>query len=223
MRTDYQRHLTDLLELPDAAWLHYECRHSQLLQYYPFVELEKYRDLAVECGRYVACQLQTHYQTRDIYVLCERLGLPVVYHEGMLAGGSDELIFAEYFPNRQVQLHCGHLAVDAPALSQALTAIYGDELPTVESILLAHEVFHHLEKQKPELVTQRTKLQYAQVGPVKLKQKSRVLSELGAMSFTQAWHALPYSPYVLNYGLSATLAPEMATAFYQQAMAWQNQ
>jgi hypothetical protein len=68
----------------------------------------------------------------------------------------------------------------------------------IESMLLAHEMFHYFEEDNKEIYTKTKKIELWKLGPIHYKSQLAALSEIAAMSFARQLLHLDYNPYVFD-------------------------
>lgn len=68
----------------------------------------------------------------------------------------------------------------------------------VESILIAHEMFHYLEEYDNDIYTKTTKITLWKLCSYKYKSKLVALGEIAAMAFAKELLSLHYNPYIFD-------------------------
>lgn len=74
-------------------------------------------------------------------------------------------------------------------------------------LVVAHELFHHLEAERLGDVSRRFKFKLWQLGPLVIERRIKGLSDVAAQSFTQRLLGLELTPPVFDYLLSINLRP----------------
>ena len=154
---------------------------------YRYVPKEDYQmliDLAWRKGEHTAKKYRNMYPCiRSPYQLAQKLGGKVVQKEN-----GPERIFSEYYSKRRaIRIFLNSINRKfVPANKNKLTST---ELSHVQEIFIAHELFHHLECNEPEvgLTYKEYYVTVLKFGPLKRKVGLRSLSEIGAHSFTRTY------------------------------------
>lgn len=126
----------------------------------------------------------------------------VVIRDAPAAGWTGYVQLAQYFPKGS-----GGLIELAGEPIAALERLMGDSdlwftLPThaprVLDVVLAHELFHHIETHCPDVFTQATKVTAWEFGRFRRTKALKGLSEIAATAFAQRLTGLSYSPHLLT-------------------------
>jgi len=136
-------------------------------------------------GEEVAKWVSAEYGTSDPRALAEKLGVKVFGAEGGQIRGS------EYRPGTP-----GEIVISRKLLDRLHKEVTLPDLSDrILRFVIAHELFHHLEKTRIGLVYKR----FAFPGPFWTKWYIKGLSEVAAQSFTQALLGIEISPQVFDY------------------------
>jgi len=129
-------------------------------------------------------------------LLAARLGVSVaISNEPARLGSLWRLADYAARPTPSITLYCDGIAViEAAAESRAFL---GDSNP--RQILIAHELYHHIEITRPALqVNRRWQVTLIKLGRWRWQSGLPVLSEIAAGAFAQTLLRLPVHPHVLN-------------------------
>ncbi len=85
----------------------------------------------------------------------------------------------------------------------------------LEDIVLAHELFHVVEGEKPDLYTNTVKVDLFSLGPWIRKSHFICPGEIAGMAFAKELLGLPYDPTILNYPFMYAWNETEAEAIYQ--------
>jgi hypothetical protein len=154
--------------------------------------------MALRSGREWAQELRKRYPEADTLILAQKLGVEVKYsdQEGKLG---NIVLRSEYY-DQPPQIVIYNSSVKA--LQEVIERTgHTDLLPLklLVPIHVAHELFHHLENLKKDHLSQRYKVATLRIGRWRLIESGvRVLTEIGAQAFVQAWLKLSWNPFVLD-------------------------
>lgn len=171
----------------------------------------------LECGREYACKIREKYGSGDPKVLAKAMGMDVSYPD--FPEKTDRVLFAEYREPNTIRIYMDAVKkakrfLAKPEILEVLT----DRL-NVSDLLLAHELFHHVEEvYRKEIYTQTEKIRLWSLGPLHNDSKIIALSEIAAMGFARELTGLPYAPYVMDLFLVYGYSPEEASGLYEEMM-----
>ena len=154
--------------------------------------------MALRSGREWAQELRKRYPEADTLALAQKLGVEVKHsdQEGKLG---NIVLRSEYY-DQPPQIVIYNSSVKA--LQEVIERTgHTDLLPPklLVPIHVAHELFHHLENLKKDHLSQRYKVATLRIGRWRLIESGvRVLTEIGAQAFVQAWLNLKWYPFVLD-------------------------
>jgi len=160
--------------------------------------------LAVADGRALAARRACAPQ-----VLAAQLGISV---ETALANNRFGTVFqfAEYAakpPRVLLYQHAMDIVAEAAA-SHAITLF-----PVrPEDVYLAHELYHHLDQNRPVPISRTARVTTFAFGPLRLTSGLHSLAEIGACAFAAALTALPWHPRLLDLLALRNVAPAAAAA-----------
>lgn len=166
---------------------------------------------AMECGMRYSRMVCKEYGIRDPLLLAEKMGIHVTYE---IEDVSDQMIFAQYIEPDQIRLNQNLIRrAEAYMKVPEVSAVLPDGFK-IQKVLLAHELFHHVEElYQNEIFTRTEKLRLWSLGPFHNDSRILALSEIAAMSFACEMTDTRYSPYLLDvlliYGHSAADAVEL--------------
>ncbi len=142
-------------------------------------------------GVKVAKDIVAEYETSDPRKLAEEMGITVQGEEG---GIKERLIrWSEYRKKRK------EILIYRDSLNILLRRSQDDSMVFEQPIklLIAHELFHHLEEEKFGLVSDKFKA-VVKIGPFRFKKKFKFLSEVAAHAFVETLLDLSCSPIVFE-------------------------
>ncbi|MBO1086128.1 MULTISPECIES: hypothetical protein [Enterococcus] len=196
-----------LQTISDEQWCDYQFQRELLVEKVSLSEQQRWGALARECGKTLAETINRKYCTRNIQELCDRLDVAISY--GETAWRNDRLTLATYDETTGICL----MAEPIQKFEQAnITAL---PLEKVTSLILAHELYHHLETRDPTLYTQQKTLELWRFFGYRHQSKIRALSEIAAMSFSEKLNNVGFSPYVLEVAMTWPYDPQLCEHLVQ--------
>ena len=209
--------LEDLVQNDDVSWGKYAFSREPLNGKF---NDEQRRELTLKCnacGVEYARKYVSQYQESDPVGLAEKLGIKVNYPE--MPQNADRVLFAEYKTPNNIYIYTDSIkkAYDTMNESQCRD-ILGNDLD-ITNVLLAHELFHYVEKQNEETIfTHTEKVELWAPRPLHNRSGICVLSEIAAMAFARELTGLSYSPYVMDVFLVYGYYTEEASGLYEEIM-----
>ncbi|HWR22538.1 MAG TPA: hypothetical protein VN366_03595 [Feifaniaceae bacterium] len=128
------------------------------------------------------------------------------------SGGGSHVLFAQYAPPAAVTIFTDCLERAQTSLREC-----GELVPCtadfIEDVLLAHELFHHVEHLSDTIYTKSHREELWELGPIKNRSPVACLSEIAGMHFAKLLADPPFYPYMLDvllaYGYSHTAAARL--------------
>ena len=209
--------LRDLTEIEPVEWYPYVFSREPLNGKFDDAQRRKWMEQSISCGQEYAEKMCEKYGTRDSEVMAKAMGLKVLYPA--FPEKTDRVLFAEFREPDNINIYMDAVKkakklLERPEISEILT----DKL-NISRLLLAHELFHHVEETyKEEIFTKTEKIRLWSVGPLHNDSNIIALSEIAAMAFAQQITGIPYSPYVMDAFLVYGYSPEEACGLYEEMM-----
>ena len=182
-----------LQTISDEQWCDYQFQRELLVEKVSLSEQQRWGALARECGKTLAETINRKYCTRNIQELCDRFDVAISY--GETAWRNDRLTLATYDETTGICL------MTEPIQKFEQEKITALPLEQVTSLILAHELYHHLETCDPTLYTQQKTVELWRFFGYRHQSKIRTLSEIAAMSFSEKLNNVGFSPYVLEVAM----------------------
>ena len=204
----------NLLKLTEEDWCRYALEKEPLREkvkdcYFPY-----YCD-AVCCGKQQAALMQRDNAGKNVWELTKKLGVKLSVKEFGSAGSA--VMFACYYEPDRIELYSDNAARTQMLIKElALEDLLGDF--SVEEMLLAHELYHVLAYQKPELYTSQKHITLWKLGRFCYRARLASLEEAAAMSFAKELMQLKISPYIMDVLMLYPHSPELAEKLYQKLM-----
>lgn len=190
------KEITDkLIQLTDIEWGNYAFSRDPLNRKVDDNLRTNMIIKANNCGSEQAKKLQSKYGTLSIKDYAEKLCLKIKYED---SDGSDNyIVFAKFNYPDKVTIYQGNI-------DKVTNLIYENDMDEIlehvdiQSMLIAHEMYHYLEEQDETIYTRTEKIQLWKVGPLKNQSKLMAIGEIAAMAFARELLGITYSPYVFD-------------------------
>lgn len=209
--------LKDLTEIEAAEWYGYVFSREPLNGKFNDAQRRQWMERSLACGREYACKIREKYGTGDPKKLAKSMGMSVSYPD--FPEKTDRVLFAEYREPNMIRIYMDAVKkaerfLAKPEIRRVLT-----EKLRISDLLLAHELFHHVEETyQREIYTQTEKIRLWSLGPLHNDSRIIALSEIAAMAFARELTGLPYAPYVMDVFLVYGYSPEEASGLYEEMM-----
>jgi hypothetical protein len=154
--------------------------------------------MALRSGREWAQELRQRYPGADTVALAQKLGVEVI-HSDQPGKLGNIVLRSEYYdqPPKIVIYNSSVKALQEVIERTGHTDLLPPKL--LVPIHVAHELFHHIENLKKDHLSQRYKVATLRIGRWRLIESGvRMLTEMGAQAFVQAWLNLDWYPFVLD-------------------------
>jgi len=147
------------------------------------------------CGRDQALKIKGKYPNSSIKEIAEKMNLDIVYKD---TNGTDAYImFACYNSPNKVTLFMGNVTLVEKFIKEKQLEEKLDNVD-IESMLLSHEIFHHIEENEKDIYTRTETVNLWKIGWFKYNSKLLALGEIAAMAFARELLDLSYNPYVFD-------------------------
>ena len=132
-------------------------------------------------------------------------------------GADNYIMFACYnSPNKITIFNSNVIKVEKLINEENLQDVLG--YVDVEKVLIAHELFHHIEENDKDIFTRREKITLWKIGNYEYKSHMVALGEIAAMAFAKEMLGLSYNPYVFDVIMLYPHARENADKLYKEIM-----
>lgn len=209
--------LKDLTEIEAADWFKYVFSREPLNGKFNDGQRRQWMERSLECGREYAGKIREKYGTSDPKELAKAMGMNVSYPD--FPEKTDRVLFAEYRMPNTIRIYMDAVKKAGRFLAKPEVRNVLTEQLNVADLLLAHELFHHVEETyQKEIYTQTEKIRLWSLGPLHNDSRIIALSEIAAMAFARELTGLPYAPYVMDVFLVYGYSPEEASGLYEEMM-----
>lgn len=194
-RKSIRDNILKLIELDDIKWGYYAFSKDPLGHKPSTDEKQKMILEANKCGTEEAKKLLSLYGDRGIGHYINQFNIKISYEKGY--GSDNYIVFATYnYPN-QVRIYKGNVEKTKSFVEEnQIKEILG--FLDIESILIAHELYHFVEEHAQDIYTRTKKFTLWKLGFIEYQSRLIALSEIAAMAFTKELLQLPYNPYLLD-------------------------
>lgn len=189
---------------PDKTGSREELKRDILYQKIPAEDLDAISDRAWDTGAAAAQALLLEHPSAGIYEVARAEGLTVEHRKVDKVSGKVRY-FSEYYAGRKT-IFLYDESVKRWADANGVPRYAAEEL------ILAHEIFHHLECTRLGLTSRQYTVPALRLGPICLgKSGIRALSEIGAHGFSYTWYQArgklpgrqrPDSPELRNHAVN---------------------
>ena len=209
--------LEDLILNDDISWGKYAFSREPLNGKFSDEQRSELTSKCNACGVEYARKYLSQYKETEPAGLADKLGVKVFYPE--IPQNADRVLFAEYKDPNKVYIYTDAVKKAYDTMNQSQCRdILGNDLD-ITKVLLAHELFHYIEKENAQTIFTRTeKVELWAPKPLHNRSGINVLSEIAAMSFAREITGLSYSPYILDVFLVYGYNPEEASGLYEEMM-----
>ncbi|MGG7058855.1 hypothetical protein ACQPUY_02800 [Clostridium nigeriense] len=150
---------------------------------------------ANECGKIEAIKLKEKYKDSPIKKIIKKMNLEFIEEDSN--GTESYIMFACYnSPNKITIFKRNKMLVEEFIKENKLNNKL--EYIDVESMLLAHELFHHIEENNKDIYTKNEKVVLWKIGKYKYKSGLVCIGEIAAMAFAKELLSINYNPYVFD-------------------------
>jgi len=209
--------LEDLIKLDDMVWGKYAFSRDPLRHKFTAIQIEELTRKANDCGREYAEKVSNEYRTTDPVQIAEKLGLEI--EDPDRPSGISRITFAEYIEPNHINIYKDtFLKAKSFFEDERIHALLGENFD-LRNLLIAHELFHHLEElNKKEIFTRTEKIDLWAIKPFKNRSPINCLGEIAGMQFAKTLLHLEYSPFVMDVFLVYGYGKEVSSNLYREIM-----
>ena len=185
----------ELLKLNDFEWGLYAFSRDPLGGKLTNEQKKEIIFEANKCGTEQAQKLEKEFGKKSVKEYAQKLNVQITLKDS--DGTDDYIVFAKFnYPNK-VTIYSGNVKkVEKLIEENDMGRMLGQV--DIESMLLAHEMYHYCEESNKEIYTKTKKIVLWKLGPIQYKSHLSALSEIAAMSFTRELLHLDYNPYIFD-------------------------
>jgi len=184
-----------IIQIDDYVWGQYAFSRDPIRRKISIDKKEELIKKAISCGHEEAMKIKKAYGKNAVSEYCKDAGIQIILKES--EGSDGYIVFAQYNSPNKVTLYQKNIErVNTWIKDNHLSSLL--ERIDVKQLLIAHEIFHHLEYIHPDIITQTEKIELWRLGPFKNESKAIAVSEIAAMSFARTLMDISYNPYVFD-------------------------
>lgn len=168
---------------------------------------------ANKCGQDEAIKLKGMYSDLSIKNITKKMNLDIIIKDS--EGADNYIMFACYnSPNKITIFNSNVTKVKKLIDEEELEDVLG--YVDVKNMLIAHELFHHIEEKDKDIFTRREKITLWNIGKYEYKSHMVALGEIAAMAFAKEMLSLNYNPYVFDVIMLYPHNKEKADELYKE-------
>lgn len=184
-----------LLNINDEEWGQYAFSRDPLNGKVSDELRREIIEKANECGKKEAIKLKEKYEDVPIRKIIKMMDLEFIEKDS--SETESYIMFACYnSPNKITIFKRNKVLVEEFIKENNLNSKL--EYIDVESMLLAHELFHHIEENNKDIYTKNEKVVLWKIGKYKYKSGLVCIGEIAAMAFAKELLSISYNPYVFD-------------------------
>ena len=191
----------------DGQWLRYAYAREPLAGKLTERQRLEFYQGAVGCAAEQAELWRERWGGAGVLELAAKAGVAVKFDTAVYDGVP--AAFATYSPADGVAI-CADIAAATDRLiaEEGLDALAGGV--KTQDLLLAHELFHHIENHTPDIYVLRKHVLLFKIGRWENRSRLTCLAEVAAMAFAKALTNLPCSPYIFDLLMLYAKNPQRA-------------
>ena len=184
-----------LISMNDEEWGQYAFSRDPLKGKVSYELRKEMIEKANECGKKEAIKLKEKYKDVPIKKIIKRMNIDYIEKNSNVT--ETYIMFACYnSPNKITIFKKNKTMVEEFIKENDLSSKL--EYIDVESVLLAHELFHHIEENNKDIYTKNEKVVLWKIGSYKYKSGLVCIGEIAAMAFAKELLSINYNPYVFD-------------------------
>ena len=184
-----------LINISDEEWGQYAFSRDPLKGKVSEELRKEIIEKANECGKKEARKLKEKYKDVPIKKIIKKMDLEFIEKDSN--GTESYIMFACYnSPNKITIFKKNKILVEEFIKANKLNSKL--EYIDVESMLLAHELFHHIEENNKDIYTKNEKVVLWKIGKYKYKSGLVCIGEIAAMAFAKELLSINYNPYIFD-------------------------
>ncbi|WP_066891707.1 hypothetical protein [Clostridium nigeriense] len=202
-----------LISMNDEEWGQYAFSRDPLKGKVSYELRKEMIEKANECGKKEAIKLKEKYKDVPIKKIIKRMNIDYIEKNSNVT--ETYIMFACYnSPNKITIFKKNKTMVEEFIKENDLSSKL--EYIDVESVLLAHELFHHIEENNKDIYTKNEKVVLWKIGSYKYKSGLVCIGEIAAMAFAKELLSINYNPYVFDVLMLYPHDKNKATELYKE-------
>lgn len=203
--------IESLMELSDKQFGYYIFSHDPIRNKVDVKLKEEIIEKSLECGKEVAKNLKKEYGFKNIVEYLKVLDLELYKKDN--SNGVEYIYFGTYQKPNKITIYTNNIKMGTDLVKKwGLNILKGIKL---EDIVIAHEIFHHLQEHDKSLYINTNKITLWSVGKFKYRSKLVAQEEIASMAFAKEILNLDFSPNVLDVLLLYPHNKDLAMKIYE--------
>lgn len=211
--------ISRLSDVDDMSWGRYAFSRDMLRDRVSPARRDELIQKAMACGKEWAARMQTQLAASGPFDMAEALGLKT--EESFQSPSGGRVLFAELLPDNRIVIMRRPLDAYTEFYEKTKDAEARRFPPPdqVRELLLAHEIFHHIEDlHRDEIFTRTETVRLWKILCFKNDSTLYAVAEIAAMSFARTLTGAPFNPFLLDVPLFFGCDPEGARAIFSEIM-----
>ncbi|MCR2045388.1 hypothetical protein [Anaerosalibacter massiliensis] len=203
--------IESLMELSDKQFGYYIFSHDPIRNKVDVKLKEEIIEKSLECGKKVAKNLKKEYGFKNIVEYLKVLDLELYKKDNN--NGIEYIYFGTYQKPNKITIYTNNIKMGTDLVKKwDLNILKGIKL---RDIIIAHEIFHHLQEHDKSLYINTNKITLWSVGKFKYRSKLVAQEEIASMAFAKELLNLDFSPNVLDVLLLYPHNKDLAVKIYE--------
>lgn len=190
-----KRWCQELSCLPEAVWISYAKSREPLQRLVSLEEYTSHFHTARKCGMDLAHLARQKWGAISCEEMAKKLGVRV--ERLPMPDGTGMLTFAMFHEPDLIEIFTDNAAATELLIRQSGGDEFLGEVDICE-MLLAHELFHAMQMEYPDLYVNKKHIRLWKIGPFERHSSLLSLEEVAAMAFAESLLGLGYTPYVYD-------------------------
>jgi len=200
-------------------WYHYAFSREPLNGKFTEEQRKDFAKQAIACGKEYYERICKQYHSDEPTILAEKMNMQVTYPS--LPKHANRVLFAEYREPNHIHIYMDAVEKAEELLNEPSATDLIIKKSDIKKLLLAHELFHHIEElHKEEIYSRTEKIRLWSLGPLHNDSTIRTLSEMAAMSFAKELAKVSYAPYLMDILLVYGYSNMEASGLYEEMMTY---
>lgn len=206
--------ITALTKLSDRHFGHYLFTHDPINGKVDSELKEEIIEKSLICGKEVAQRLKKEYGFENLTEYLKALNIQLARKD--TNGGLEYIYFGTYQKPNKITIYVENLKKGENLIRDWNFKLF--ENTKIEDIVIAHEMFHHLQEQDKTLYINTNKITLWSIGKFNYKSRLVAQADIASMAFAKEMLSLNFSPNVLDVLLLYPHDKELAVNIYHDIM-----
>lgn len=199
-----------LAKLSDRHFGHYLFTHDPINEKVDLELREEIIEKSLLCGKELAQKLKKEYGFKNLAEYLKVLDIELARKD--TNSGLEYIYFGTYQKPNKITIYLENLKKGESLIKDWKIELFGNT--KLEDIVIAHEMFHHLQEQDKTLYINTNKITLWSIGKFDYKSKLVAQAEIASMAFAKEMLSLNFSPNILDVLLLYPHDKELAQNIY---------